>query len=85
MENIKCYLSRILGERRISQRELSRMTGLSTATINKIYNETWTRIDRETMMKLCKALNIGVGDLFEYIPEEERKAQGMPSSEAKGR
>jgi putative transcriptional regulator len=70
LEDIKCYLSRILGERRISQRALAKVTGLSTATVNKIYNETWARIDRATILQLCKALGVQVGELFEYVETE---------------
>lgn len=36
---IKIYLSKLLGERRISQLELARRTGIRPATINEIYWE----------------------------------------------
>jgi putative transcriptional regulator len=80
---IKCHLSKILGERRISQRELARMSGLSNFTINKFYNERWQGIDQYTLVKLCKALSIQVGDLFEYIPSEEnlKKTRGVKSKQ----
>jgi putative transcriptional regulator len=67
---IKCHLSRILGERRISQRELARMSGLSNFTVNKFYNERWQGIDQDTLVKLCKALNVQVGELLEYVETE---------------
>jgi len=73
MGDIRCRLSRILGDRRISQRELAQKSGLSTYTVNKFYNEKWVGVDRETMVKLCEALGAGVGDLFEYVPEPEKK------------
>lgn len=81
--DIKCYLSRILGERRISQRELAKMTGLSTATVNKLYNETWTRIDKATIIKLCKTLGVQVGELFEYV--EETNSRFIPGQKGDGR
>jgi putative transcriptional regulator len=71
--DIRCRLSRILGDRRITQRKLAKKSGLSTYTINKFYNEKWQGVDRETMIKLCETLGVQVGDLFEYVEIEEVK------------
>ncbi len=79
MGKIKCHLSRILGERRIPQLELARITGLSTYTINKYYHENWDRIDQRTIVKLCRALNFLVGELFEYIDNHD-DSQGKKST-----
>lgn len=68
---IKCHLSRILGEQRISQLELARISGLSTYTIHKYYHENWKGIDEATMVKLCSALKVQVGDLFEYVDNHD--------------
>jgi len=70
--DIRCHLSRILGDRRISQRELAKKSGLSTYTINKFYNKKWQGVDRETLIKLCETLGVQVGDLFEYVETEEK-------------
>ena len=74
MGDIRCRLSRILGDRRITQRELARKSGLSTYTINKFYNEKWQGVDRKTLVKLCETLGVSVGELFEYV-ETEKQAQ----------
>ena len=50
--------------------DLIRMTGISKSTMHKIYNEQTLRIDFETMDKICEALEIGVGGLFTYVPNE---------------
>lgn len=71
MGKIKCHLSRILGERRISQLQLARISGLSTYTINKYYHENWKGIDEATLVKLCRALKVQVGDLFEYVDNHD--------------
>ena len=75
MGDIRCRLSRILGDRRITQRELAKKSGLSTYTVNKFYNEKWQGVDRETMIRLCETLGVGIGDLFEYVETEEKKAK----------
>ena len=38
--------------------------------MHKIYNEQTSRIDFETMDKICEALDVGVGELFTYIPNK---------------
>ncbi len=50
--------------------DLIRVTGISKSTMHKIYNEQTSRIDFETMDKICEALNVEVGDLFTYVPNE---------------
>ena len=67
MGDIRCRLSRILGERRITQKELTEKSGLSSFTVWKFYHEKWQGIDKDTMVKLCKALGVQVGELFEYV------------------
>lgn len=62
-------LSRILGERRISIAELQRQTGLSYVTLHSLYSDKSTRIDFETLNKICRALDITPGDILEYAPD----------------
>ncbi|WP_201548889.1 helix-turn-helix domain-containing protein [Psychrobacter sp. Pi2-1] len=67
---ILCNLPVLLAERRMKVADLIRMTGISKSTMHKIYNEQTSRIDFDTMDKICEALNIEVGDLFTYVPNE---------------
>jgi putative transcriptional regulator len=41
-------------------------TGLARNTVANLYNETVTRVDYNTMEKLCKMFQCSVGELFEY-------------------
>ena len=68
---IKTNLSRILGERRISQAELSRMTNISPNAINGIYNDRWAQIRRATIDKICTALDIDISELFEMVRDDK--------------
>lgn len=68
---IKIYLSTILGEYRITQKELSEMTGIRPATINGLYNEYAERINLDHLSKICKALDCSVEDILQYIPDDE--------------
>jgi len=78
MGDIRCNLSKILGERRITQRKLSEISGLSLYTINKLYNERWEGIGRKTLVKLCETLGVQVGELFEYVSETDQKGLRKP-------
>ncbi|MGP4974404.1 helix-turn-helix domain-containing protein [Psychrobacter alimentarius] len=67
---ILCNLPVLLAERRMKVADLIRMTGISKSTVHKIYNGQTSRIDFDTMDKICEALDIEVGDLFTYVPNE---------------
>jgi putative transcriptional regulator len=66
---IRNHLSRILGERRISQKRLSEITDLRPSTVNAIYNERASRIDYDVLDRLCKALDCQPGDILEHVPD----------------
>lgn len=67
---IKIYLSRILGEKRMTQKELSQKTGIRPATINEMYNEIIERVNLEHLDLICEALECDLNDLIRYIPNE---------------
>jgi putative transcriptional regulator len=66
---IKCYLSRLMGERKLKISDVARDTGLHRNTITLLYQETSTRVDIEAIDKLCKYFGVGVADLFEFVPD----------------
>lgn len=67
------HISRILGEKRWSQARLARVTGIRAATINELYNDLAIRITLENLDRICEALDCDVSDIFEYIPNHQRK------------
>lgn len=66
---IKCYLSRLMGERKMKIVDVARETGLHRNTITLLYNETATRLDIDAIDRLCKLFDCKVGDLFEFRPD----------------
>ncbi|WP_420825199.1 helix-turn-helix domain-containing protein [Psychrobacter cibarius] len=62
---------RLCCERRLKVADAVRATGVSNTTLHKIYNDQSSRIDFDTIDKLCEYLGVGVGDLFEYVTEVE--------------
>lgn len=66
---VRIYLSKLLGERRWTQIDLARATGIRPSTINEWYHEIVPRINVEHLEKICEALNCSIPDLLEYIPD----------------
>lgn len=61
---IRIQLSKILGEKRLTQADLARMTGIRASTINDLYHEIASRINLEHLDLLCEALDCDVSDLL---------------------
>ena len=49
--------------------DVARDLGVHRNTITLLYDETATRIDLDTMNKLCTYLGCYVDDLLEFIPD----------------
>jgi len=62
---IRCHLSRIMGEHKMKIADVARATGLNRSTVTALYNENATRIDLETIEKLCRLFNCKIGDMLE--------------------
>ena len=65
---IRCHLSRLMGERKMKIADVARETGLNRNTVTLLYKETATRLDMETIEKLCVLFECNVGDLLECSP-----------------
>lgn len=50
--------------------ELSRISGVGYGTVFGLYHEKITRIEFETLNKLCNALECTPNDLLVYTPDE---------------
>ena len=66
------HLPTLLAERRLKVADAVRATGISKTTLHKIYNDQSSRIDFDTIDKLCEYLEVGVGDIFEHVDEVEK-------------
>ena len=66
---IKCYLSSLMGERKLKISDVERATGLHRNSITLLYRETANRVELETINKLCIFFDCKVNDIFEYIPD----------------
>lgn len=67
---IRIMLSKVLGEKRWTQADLARKTGIRANTINDLYHEMSDRISLEQLDLICEALDIELFDLIERTPNE---------------
>lgn len=73
---IRIRLSALLGERRMTQKKLSQITGIRPNAINDMYHELSPRINLEYLDRICSVLNVKMTDILvrdsdsENSPEE---------------
>jgi len=51
----------------ISERRACKVLGQPRSVQRHKSNESWEQIDKKTMAKICEALGVEVGKLFEYV------------------
>lgn len=73
---IRILLSRLLGERRMTQKQLSLATGIRGQTINDLYHEMADRVSLEDLDLICEALGC---ELTELIIREPNPVQTVKS------
>ncbi|MBR6873001.1 MAG: helix-turn-helix transcriptional regulator [Ruminococcus sp.] len=78
---IRILLSTKLGERRWTQADLARATGIRPSTINELYHELATRVNLEHLDLICEALDCELSEIIIRIPNkvpETRTRTGQP-------
>lgn len=61
---MKVKLSEILDNKRISQNQLAKDTGISVSTLRNLNHNRTTRISFDTLEKICIYLDCGVEDVL---------------------
>ena len=72
---IRIMLSTRLGERRMTQSELARATGIRSQTINEMYHDFSDRVNLDDLDLICEALDCTLSDLLIYEPNEVRRVK----------
>lgn len=67
---VRILLSRLLGERRWTQADLSRATGIRAATINEYYHELAERVSLRHIELICNELDCELSDLLVLVPDD---------------
>lgn len=82
---IKIRLSVLLGERRITQADLARMTGIRANTINDLYHELADRVNLEHLDLICEALDCELHELIVRVPNKIPKIKASRSGHIKSK
>lgn len=69
---IRILLSTRLGERRWTQADLARKTGIRPSTINDLYHEIADRVNLEHLDLICEALDCDLSDIIIREPNPEK-------------
>lgn len=80
---IKIHLSRLLGERRWTQSDLAKATGIRPSTIGDYYHEMADRMNLNHLDKICAVLGCQVSDILEYLPNRKKTAVKRPIKETR--
>lgn len=66
---ISCYLSTILGAKRLKVSDVCRGTGIARATLDRYYYDRVKSFDREVLNKLCMFLEVEPSDLLVLVDQ----------------
>ena len=66
---LKWRLAAVMADREVDNDRLHELTGLHRGTISKLRNNPPSRVDMDTLNKLCEALNCQPGELLVYRSE----------------
>lgn len=67
---IRIRLSTLLGEKKWTQADLARKSGIRPNTINDLYHEIAERVSLEHLDKICDVLGCDLPDLLERVQKK---------------
>jgi putative transcriptional regulator len=68
---VKLRLAQLLKQRKMSGYALAKLTGLSLPTVYRLVNaDKVTRLEMETLDRLCSALDCKISDLLVRAPDK---------------
>lgn len=70
---VRCNLSTLMGKERYTIQYVHKKTGLSRNTISNLYNDKATRIDYDTVERLCYLFGCSLDELFELKITDSKK------------
>ena len=72
---IRIFLSRKLGELRMTQADLARKTGIRAATISDMYNEMCDRVNLDHLDLICEALDCDLSEILVWEPAKIKRTK----------
>ena len=71
---IRILLSSRLGDRKWTQADLSRKTGIRPTTINELYHEMVDRVNLDHLDLICEALDCSLDEFIVRVPNKPPRA-----------
>ncbi len=78
---IRILLSTRLGERRWTQADLARATGIRPSTINDLYHEIAERVNLEHLDLICEALGCDLSELIVREPNSDIRTKNRAGTD----
>jgi len=72
---IQVLLSARLGEKRWTQADLARATGIRPSTIGELFNELADRVNLDHLDLICEALECDIGDILVRVKNEKPRVK----------
>ena len=66
---IRLKLSALMGERKLRISDVMRETGIRRNALTRIYREEVDRLDLEILEKLCRYLEVDIGEMIEITDD----------------
>ena len=60
--------------RRVTMAEVAEATGVRLGTLSKMANQR-ANVTADTMEKVCRYFGVAIGDLAEFVPDDERESK----------
>lgn len=72
---IKWRLAAVMADRELDYKDLAKLIGFNPVTVNRHKNlkKMPGRLEEETLVAYCKALNCQPGDLLVYVEDSDEK------------
>ncbi len=71
-------VSEVMGRRRMNVSELARTAGIGRQTAHRLYHGE-SDVTMDIVGRVCQALGVDVGDLFEWVPDGQASGSGQGS------
>ncbi len=62
-------LPRLMAQKKLSIRELSRLTGITYTTIRGVYHSERRSVQLDVLDAICQILAVQPGEIYLYVPE----------------
>lgn len=70
---VRCKLQSLLDERNLTRSGFAEITGLTSAAVRGLCENTAKRVDIDTLAVLCSYFDANWSDLFEVVPKDEEE------------